>query len=42
MYYITENGYAISAHDEESLLKREPMSGMHVDDLLKELHKMLK
>lgn len=42
MYYITENGYAISAYDEESLLKREPMSGMHVDDLLKELHKMLK
>ena len=42
MYYITENGYAISAYDEESLLEREPLSGMHVDDLLKELHKMLK
>lgn len=42
MYYITENGYAISAYDEESLLKKEPMSGMHVDDLLKELHRMLK
>lgn len=42
MYYITENDYAISAYDEETLLEREPMSGMHIDKLLKQLHKMIK
>ena len=41
MYYVTEDDYVISAYDEDKFLTRNNMSGMKVDDLLKELAKMI-
>lgn len=41
MYYVTENGYAISAYREDDLLARSAMSGVKVDNLLSELDHMI-
>ena len=37
MYYITEDGYAISAFEEK--LEPEPLSGIKVEELMQELKK---
>ncbi len=39
MYYVTEDGYAISAFDESSEVSRNRNSGLKVEELLKRLKK---
>lgn len=41
MYYVTENGYAISAYDEKEALTRSTLSGVKVESLLNELGNMI-
>lgn len=39
MYYVTEDGYAISAFEESTVYSRKLKSGVKVEELLKELKK---
>lgn len=39
MYYVTDDGYAISAFEETTAYSRNAMSGVKVEELLKELKK---
>lgn len=42
MYYVTDNGYAISAYDEDDALTRRALSGVKVERLLTELGEMIR
>ncbi len=39
MYYVTEDGYAISAFEESTVYSRQLMSGVKIEELLQELKK---
>jgi len=41
-YYITEDGFALSAFDEELYDIKKPLSGVTKETLMQELHKMLR
>lgn len=36
-YYVTDDGYAVSAFDEDRAMMEEPLSGIRVEKLMKEL-----
>lgn len=40
-YYITEDGFALSAFDEEMYQMKKPLSGVTIETLMERLHRML-